>query len=1417
MKRLAIGFLAVVLAAAVSSPVFGNIVYSGSQDVRLAIGPMSPMASKIIQLGGMAEDWDDFRVDLWFDAGMMGMPGTVPMSMGSHLAIYAPGGFDGGAKGMEMGIGGILGLRRFASKLGMGDSIGGDSFFDVFVEVPLDGADGFGEGGGYIGLRTPMGQHGWVHIKSQSKIGTENHSVVFDEWAYEDQPGVPIAAGQGKTCDWVPGRPYKMHWPQLPDLGSTGIDVSLSRTPLADDFVCTATGAIRDIHIWGSFQEDVLPKDGPESLTLQLSIYSDIPATKDRWSRPGNLMWTRTFKPGEYSARKVHDGPEDWYEPVAGLYAPANHRQAFQYNFCIDRDTFVQQQGTVYWLVVDDLSTNVDYMFGWKTTPPRYHWNDDAVYQMSSKLGWMAMTYPKGHRYEGRTMDLAFVITGDDTTAPQYDLGDAPDSSNSFPGVTMLAYPGTNGSFPTVYQAGSPPFGPLHRHPRDMFFLGKRVSLETEADIGPDEDGLNNIGPAAFPGLRTFPGLRFPGLEKFPQAGDYILPYMESDRDGADDGLHQPVVYFPATGNGQMTVDYDVTCTSPQPTRAYVNIWLDFNRDGDWDDLLSAPDGAAESEWAVRNQVLSFPSPGEYTFTSPPFACSHLLTAEADPLWVRITIAEEQHFPPILTSGTLLGLEGAGPAAGYEYGETEDYLIRPLIGAIALKFDWGDAPETAAAGGYPTSLASNGARHVPVGPWLGDDTDMPDSELDGRPDAHALGDDNDPAGAADDEDGVSIPPLVQGQLAVATIEVNGGGGVVQAWIDFNGDKAWQATESIFDGFLPDGVCAIPFSVPNAAVVGQTFARFRISSKGDLGPVGVAPDGEVEDHEVSIASPPTDAKTWCQPPDLTPQGIDIRVDNSDGKARALADDFGCKTPGQLTHIRLWGSWKADHKGQIKKIHVAIQPDDPAGLEGADKKNLFSKPGPETLWEKEFLPGQFEETLHHVVGDKGEWWWDPLSDKAEPGGDTQVWQIDMKVESKDAFKQEGTAAKPLIYWLVVRVETADGEFGWKTRQWPEHFMDDAVSNVAPASPATWNELRYPPEHPYYDSERNSIDLAFCLMFSTETSPPTIMPGAITTCPPVATRCRIIETECPATATKCPITETQCPVTDTKCPPAETKCPVAFTVCPPSSTRCPPAVTQCSPTKCPVATQCPAVETQCPPVDTQCGWRETECPVTPTACPIVLTQCPTPQTSCPVVPTQCPPVDTQCGWRETECPVTATACPIILTHCPTPETSCPAEATKCPPAETKCPEWLTKCPPTATKCRQVQTECPPVQTNCPPVDTRCPPTSPTKCPESLTKCPESLTKCPEAKTKCPPVETQCPVVNTQCPTVETECPAGKTWCPPILTLCPKTVTKCTGCIGGTLGSAIDTGVPDDACPIVEAACPTIDEYAALAQAAW
>jgi len=1126
-----------------------------------------------------------------------------------------------------------------------------------------------------------------------------------------------------EDCDWQRGQLHKIHWPQLPDLSPTGADVSLTKATLADDFLCTATGPIRDIHLWASFLDDLLPKEGPEALTLELSIYSDIPADDRTWSRPGGLLWSQTFEPGRYTVREIHDGPEDWYDPIAESYLPDNHRKAYQYNFCVEDDPFVQEERTVYWLAVKVPSPSVNYHFGWKTTSRRWCWNDRAVYLPDGQATWLPMDYPRQHRYAETPLGLAFVITSGDDTTPQHELGDAPDNSNSFPQTKMLAYPdGTGGNFPTVYQAGSPPYGPMHQQPRDAFYLGTWVSLESEADLGPDDDAVNNLEPAN----------------------------DKANQDAADDGLQLPVTMPHCQ---QTTVDYTVTMTSPLVKQVYVNLWCDWNRDGDWNDTIICADGTMLPEWAIQDEQPALPGPGTYTFTSAPFLCWHP-TGQDDPeaIWVRLMVSEDRW----MTGAGVTFVGGAGLSHGYQYGETEDYYLQPSAEPDTPAYDWADAP------GYPTTLAAGGARHSIAGPWLGTARQRPDAEPDGQPNAKALGDDED---GNDDEAGVSIPPLIQGQPASITLSVQGGGGVVQVWIDFDADGAWHDSEEVFNGFLPDGVHIISFVVPDDPTAGQSFARFRISRRGGLDPEGPAPDGEVEDHEVQISMLPPDLK-WYQWPDCTPRGMDIRLDSNAEEPRVLADDFECRSTNRLTHIRLWSSWKKDHKGQIETIRLRIHADDPVGPDGADKTNRFSKPRPEILWEKAFGPSEYEESLYDVVEIGGEWWWDPASGELIPAGDTEIWQVDIEVDPEEAFLQEGSMLSPRIYWLAVEVETTHGQFGWKTRHWPEHFMDDAVWNVGHKLPRLWQELRYPEGHRCYDHEKNSVDLAFCLMVTADGSePPTSRPASVTQCP-------VVETVCPST-------ETQCPAMVTKCPAVETKCPLTTTACPAMATRCPS-----------VATQCPTTVTQCPAVETQCPSAETKCPSTVTQCPVVVTQC-------PMTPTTCQMAQTTCPAAETKCPSAETKCPAILTQCPTTETRCPAAATQCPAVETRCPPVETTCPVTQTACQALQTSCPVVATKCPATSTQCPVVQ--------TRCPVTETQCPTAVTKCPPTETRCPATKTKCPVVKTQCPSTATHCPVVLTRCP----TCQIPLNATAVQAM----PIEACPIVEAPCPTVADYLAVA----
>ncbi|MEA1906014.1 MAG: GEVED domain-containing protein, partial [Euryarchaeota archaeon] len=241
-----------------------------------------------------------------------------------------------------------------------------------------------------------------------------------------------------------------------------------------------------------------------------------------------------------------------------------------------------------------------------------------------------------------KRVDMAFALMTE-TEVAEHDLGDAPDRTNSFP-ASMTAYPGVQANFPTVYGVGSPPHGPIHRQPKALAFLGQSVSLESEADIGPDEDGVNNLDP-----LKNAP-----------------------DLDGADDGVSLPLVLVHCKPN---TFEYVVTVVNPLQRSIYANVWFDWNRDGDWDDTMKCPAGdlvAPVPEWAVQNQQLQLSGSGVFTFTTPRFmAWISPDGAVHDGTWMRITLSE-QEVDPI---AGFYGAGGSGPVGGYQYGETEDYYV----------------------------------------------------------------------------------------------------------------------------------------------------------------------------------------------------------------------------------------------------------------------------------------------------------------------------------------------------------------------------------------------------------------------------------------------------------------------------------------------------------------------------------------------------------------------------------------------------------------------------------------------------------------------------------------------------------------------------------------------------------------------
>ncbi len=176
---------------------------------------------------------------------------------------------------------------------------------------------------------------------------------------------------QGDNSVWNPGDPYKMHFPQLPD--EEGWDVNAT-FPLiiGDDWTCSETGWIKDLHFWGSWLGGV---EGTIS-SFTVTIREDVPAGVDEdYSHPGNLLWEKEVT--SFTAIPVTAATlESWYDPSLDFEIPGDHSEYFQYNILLDPDDwFWQVEGTIYWLCISANVTGISgEMWGWKTSLD--HWVD---------------------------------------------------------------------------------------------------------------------------------------------------------------------------------------------------------------------------------------------------------------------------------------------------------------------------------------------------------------------------------------------------------------------------------------------------------------------------------------------------------------------------------------------------------------------------------------------------------------------------------------------------------------------------------------------------------------------------------------------------------------------------------------------------------------------------------------------------------------------------------------------------------------------------------------------------------------------------------------------------------------------------------------------------------------------------------
>ena len=234
-----------------------------------------------------------------------------------------------------------------------------------------------------------------------------------------------IAAGTIAVADWDPEDGHKMHWPQLPD--PDGWDVyctaGLSQYPnvcLADDWECSETGFIKDVHFWGSWWGDHVGQIDH----FVMGVAKNVPPEQNPygdWSMPGDTLIE--WEVYDWIERGPYNGNQGWYWSYdeSNPWHPDDHQLYWQYNVFLDEDDwFWQEEGEIYWLFISAVvieEPTGQPLWGWKSTYEDLHFMDDAVWGFWYELYWLPLTYPSG-----LTMDLAFVITSGEECNPSIDV-----------------------------------------------------------------------------------------------------------------------------------------------------------------------------------------------------------------------------------------------------------------------------------------------------------------------------------------------------------------------------------------------------------------------------------------------------------------------------------------------------------------------------------------------------------------------------------------------------------------------------------------------------------------------------------------------------------------------------------------------------------------------------------------------------------------------------------------------------------------------------------------------------------------------------------------------------------------------------------------------------------------------------------
>ncbi|MEO1340177.1 MAG: GEVED domain-containing protein, partial [Cyanobacteria bacterium J06635_13] len=181
--------------------------------------------------------------------------------------------------------------------------------------------------------------------------------------------------------------------------------------------------------------------------------------------------------------------------------------------------------------------------------------------------------------------------------------------------------------------------------------------------------------------------------------------------------------------------------------------------------------------------------------------------------------------------------------AGCEPGAYELQLPVPT--------DYGDAPST----------YGDAVHNIPASPGLYLGSVAPDGEVSTRAENTSGAADGDDDDNVDDDDAfasLADVPIVGNYSLNVPLTSNLGTATLHAWIDFNQNDVFDAEEYQSAAVAQNDTSAnLTWAVPTGTVVGETYARFRLTSDTSINsstPNGIATDGEVEDYPVTLSVP-----------------------------------------------------------------------------------------------------------------------------------------------------------------------------------------------------------------------------------------------------------------------------------------------------------------------------------------------------------------------------------------------------------------------------------------------------------------------------------------------------------------------------------------------------------------------------------